>query len=36
MSEGADGDVVDGVCDPLWEDLPKRADNFFSDLLIKV
>ena len=36
MSEGGDGDVVDGVCDPFWENLPKRADSFCSDLLIKV
>ena len=30
MSEGGDGNVVDGVyCDPFLENLPKRADNFF-------
>ena len=23
------------ICDPFWENLPIRADNFFPDLLIK-
>ena len=23
------------ICDPFWENLPIRTDNFFSDLLIK-
>ena len=27
-------DVV-SKCDPFWENLPIRTDNFFSDLLIK-
>ena len=25
---------VGNICDPLWENLPIRTDNFFSDLLI--
>ena len=23
------------ICDPFWENLPIRTDNFFPDLLIK-
>ena len=23
------------TCDPFWEKVPKRTDNFFPDLLIK-
>ena len=26
---------VGNICDPFWENLPIRTDNFFSDLLIK-
>ena len=28
--------IVFHTCDPFWENVPKRADKYFSDLLIKV
>ena len=29
------GELLPNICDPFWDNLPIRTDNFFSDLLIK-